>query len=257
MLARELISLHDSPREVPAFSKRYPGLSAEAGYEAARALHQHRLGRGWRPVGRKIGFTNRTLWPRYGVYEPMWGMVYDRTLIRADGNRARVSLEGLVNPRLEPEVCFGLRAAPDAKNLVDCIAWMAHSIEIVQCHHPDWKLAIADCTANNGLHGRLIVGDALPLPADAKVSLPALEVALYRDDQLIDRGVGANVLGSPLAALAHLVELLAKQPAAPPLAPGEIVTTGVITDAHPVGPGQHWSTRLSGIALAGLSIEFM
>jgi 2-oxo-3-hexenedioate decarboxylase len=256
MLARELISLHDSPREVPPFSERYPGLSAVAGYEAARVLHEHRLGRGWRPVGRKIGFTNRTLWSRYGVYEPMWGMVYDRTLIRAESNRARVSLEGLVNPRLEPEVCFGLRAAPDARNVLDCIAWIAHSIEIVQCHHPNWKLGIADCTANNGLHGRLVIGAALPLPPDAEVRLPALEVELYRDDELIDRGVGANVLGSPLAALAHLVDLLAKQPAAPPLAAGDMVTTGVITDAHPVAPGEQWSTRLSGIALPGLSVEF-
>jgi 2-oxo-3-hexenedioate decarboxylase len=256
MLARELISLHESPREVAPFSRRYPGLTAEAGYEAARTLHEHRLAQGWRPVGRKIGFTNRTLWPRYGVYEPMWGMVYDRTLIRAEGNRARVALDGLVNPRLEPEVCFCLRSTPDPEHLLDCIEWMAHSIEIVQCHHPDWKLSIADCTADNGLHGRLVVGAAQPLPAEARACLPALQVELYRDAAFVDRGIGANVLGSPLEALAHLVALLARQPAAPPLAPGEIVTTGVITDAHPVAAGERWSTRISGVALPGLAIEF-
>src|SRR3954463_8097840 len=133
MLARELISLHKSPREVPPFSERYAGLTAEQGYQAARALHEHRIAHGWRPVGRKIGFTNRTLWSRYGVYEPMWGMVYDRTLIRANDNGARVSLDAPVNPRIKPEICFGLRAAPQGERLVDCIEWMAHSIEIVQC----------------------------------------------------------------------------------------------------------------------------
>ena len=46
----------------------------------AAALHQRRLGAGWKPLGRKIGFTNRSIWPRYGVFEPIWGMVYDRTL---------------------------------------------------------------------------------------------------------------------------------------------------------------------------------
>jgi len=256
MLAHELISLHERPREVPPFSERYAGLTAEVGYQAARALHEHRRACGWRPVGRKIGFTNRTLWPRYGVHEPMWGTVYDRTLIRANDNRARVSLQDLVNPRIEPEICFGLRAAPSKERLVDCIEWMAHSIEIVQCPHPNWKVALADCTANNGLHGRLIIGAPMPLPADAAERLPALEVELYRAGELVDRGVGANVLGSPLAALAHLLELLARQPDAPALAAGEIVTTGVITDAHPVGPGARWSTRLTGIALPGLSVEF-
>lgn len=256
MLARELISLHQQPREVPPFSERYAGLTADEGYRAARALHDHRVARGWRPVGRKIGFTNRTLWPRYGVHEPMWGMVYDRTLTRANDNRVRVSLEGLVNPRIEPEICFGLRAEPGGKRLLDCIEWMAHSIEIVQCPHPNWKLGIADCAANNGLHGRLVLGAPSALPGDVEERLPALEVELYRTGRLIDRGVGANVLGSPLAALAHLVALLARRSDAPPLAAGEIVTTGVITDAHPVSAGERWSTRLTGLALPGLSVEF-
>jgi len=48
-------------------------MTPEQSYAAARALHEERLRQGWRALGRKIGFTNRTLWPRYDVYEPMWG----------------------------------------------------------------------------------------------------------------------------------------------------------------------------------------
>ena len=73
---------------------------------------------------------------------------------------------------------------------------------------------------------------------------------------MVDRGVGANVLGSPLASLGYLVDLLSRQPEAPPLAAGEIVTTGVLTDAHPVAPGQVWSTTLHGLPLRGLTVEF-
>ncbi len=32
--------------------------------------------RGERPIGRKIGFTNRNIWAEYGVYAPIWGDVY-------------------------------------------------------------------------------------------------------------------------------------------------------------------------------------
>ena len=70
-LGAELVALHDQPCEVLPFSARYPGLTADEGYAAARALHAHRLALGWRPVGRKIGFTNRTIWERYGVHEPI------------------------------------------------------------------------------------------------------------------------------------------------------------------------------------------
>src|SRR5712664_4578884 len=93
MLADELIEVHENPRQVVPFTERYPALTAAQGYEAALALHRHRLALGWRPVGRKIGFTNRTIWPRYGVYEPIWGTVYDRTVASSQGNHAEVVLD--------------------------------------------------------------------------------------------------------------------------------------------------------------------
>ncbi len=255
MLVDDLIAAHEQAREVPPFSERYPQLSAAAGYEAARALHAHRLARGWRPVGRKIGFTNRTLWRRYGVFEPMWGTVYDATLVDAPEGRARVPLAGLVNPRIEPEICFGLKDSPRAGDTLAAIAWVAHSVEIVQCHHAGWKVSIADCTASNGLHGRLVVGPRLPVMAEMAPRLPGVEAQLYRGGTLVDRGVGANVLGSPLLALEHLVELLARQ-GAEPLHAGELVSTGVLTDAHPVQGGETWRTHIEGLPLPGLTLEF-
>jgi 2-oxo-3-hexenedioate decarboxylase len=260
-LTRELVALHAAPREVPPFSSSHPGLTPEAGYAAARSLHAHRIAQGWIARGRKIGFTNRNLWPRYGVHEPIWGTVYDRTLVFAPEARAQVSLAGLVQPRIEPEICFGLRTTPRGRSpeaLLAAIAWVAHSIEIVQCHHPGWKVTVADCAADNGLHGRLVVGPQVAVEEIDRLveRLPAVEIELAHDGRVVDRGVGANVLGSPLLSLGYLVDLLARQPEAPPLAAGEIVTTGVLTDAHPVGPGERWSTSLQGLPLRGVAVEF-
>lgn len=261
MLGEELVQVHETSRIVPRFSERYPDLTPEAGYAAARTLHMHRLARGWKPLGRKIGFTNRTLWQRYGVYEPMWGMVYDRTLIHAQRDRASVSLEGLAQPRIEPEICFKLRSPPQTAapaELLACIEWMAHSVEIVQCHHPDWKVTIADCTTDNGLHGRLVVGTPVPVKEIPGLAdkLPLAEARLFKGERLVDRGVGANVLGSPLASLGFLVDLLKRQPDSPPLAAGEIITTGVLTDAHPVAAGETWHTEIAGLPLHGLTLVF-
>jgi 2-keto-4-pentenoate hydratase len=231
------------------------------GYAAARALHEERLRRGWRALGRKIGFTNRTIWPRYGVYEPMWGTVYDRTLLYAKDNACRVSLEGLPQPRIEPEICFRLKGTPRssrADELFSCLDWAAHSVEIVQCRQPGWKVTLADCAADNGLHGRLVIGTPVPLShlPELEARLPQAEARLFRGGVLVDRGTGENVLGSPLAALAHLVELLARQSGAPPLGAGEIVSTGTLTDAHPVAPGETWTTEIRGLPLHGLTVFF-
>lgn len=269
-LAKELIDLHEHPRQVPLFSARYPGLTPETGYAAARQLHAHRLAQGWRLAGRKNGFTNRGLWERYGVNGPMWGAVYDRTLIFAQDNRATVPLNGLVQPRIEPEICFKLKSAPpttpDALSsyrrnpaaLLEAIEWAAHAIEIVQCHHPAWKVTLADCTADNALHGRLIVGTPVEVQriSGLAAALPFLKVTLRRGSEVVDQGVGANVLDSPLLSLAFLVEILAGQGESPPLRAGEIVSTGTLTDAHPVQAGETWSTDLHGFALRGLTLDF-
>ena len=261
-LEKEIIDLHDQPRLVAPFSSRFPGLTAESGYAAARALHAHRLAQGWKLAGRKNGFTNRGIWARYGVNGPMWGAVYDRTLVFSQENKAVVPLAGLVQPRIEPEICFKLKAAPPRTRnpaaLLESIEWIAHSVEIVQCHHPEWKVTLADCTADNALHGRLIVGspvDVREFP-DLASKLPQVKVKLCKGQTLIEEGLGANVLDSPLPSLAFLVDILAQQPDSPPLAAGEIVSTGTLTDAHPVQAGETWSTELHGLAVRGLTLDF-
>ncbi len=142
--------------------------------------------------------------------------------------------------------------------MLEAIDWIAHSIEIVHCHHPAWKVTLADCAAANALHGRLIVGTPIPVSNFSGLAdlLPAAEVTLSKAGEVIDRGAGANVLGSPLAAFAYLVEVLGRQPSARPLETGELVSTGTLTDAHPVRAGETWTTAFRGLPLPGLTITF-
>jgi 2-keto-4-pentenoate hydratase len=72
-------------------------------------------------------------------------------------NEGVLSLKGLCEPRIEPEVVFGLREAPppdcSAAELVAAIDWVAHGYEIVHTHFPGWKFSAAQgwpmaaCTA--------------------------------------------------------------------------------------------------------------
>jgi 2-oxo-3-hexenedioate decarboxylase len=263
-LAEELVQLHDAPREVAPFSQRYPGLTSAAGYAAAQRLHEHRVARGWKPVGRKIGFTNRTIWPRYGVYQPMWAHLWTRTVHFARDGKATLPLQGFVQPRIEPEMVFKLKGpvplTDDPAAVLASVEWMAPGFEIVQSHFPDWKFSAADCAAAFGLHGALVVGAQVAITdanrAALAAALPAFEVTLSRGGAVIDRGVGSNVLDSPALALAHLARLLADQPQASKLAAGEIVTTGTITDAWPVAAGEVWSSDYGALGLDGLTLRF-
>jgi 2-oxo-3-hexenedioate decarboxylase len=103
-----------------------------------------------------------------------------------------------------------------------------------------------------------VVGDVVPLTAANRAAvaaaLPAFELTLACGGSVVDRGVGANVLGSPALALAHLARVLAGQPQFPALAAGELVTTGTVTDAWPVRPGETWTSDYGELGLPGLTL---
>ena len=262
-IAVRLIAAYDGAQTLAPITAEDPGFDVAAAYAVLQEIEARRVAQGWRPVGRKIGFTNRTIWPRYGVYRPMWAHVWAHTVHRALDGGATLALDGLVQPRIEPEVVFGLRGpvplADDPVAILDAVEWIAPGFEIVQSHFPDWKFAAADCTAAFGLHGALVVGDVVPLTAANRAAvaaaLPAFELTLACGGSVVDRGVGANVLGSPALALAHLARVLAGQPQFPPLAAGELVTTGTVTDAWPVRPGQTWTSDYGELGLPGLTLR--
>jgi 2-oxo-3-hexenedioate decarboxylase len=240
------------------------GVDLGQAYERALTVRQLRIRRGEQPRGYKIGFTNRTIWERYGVYAPIWGAVWNTTLSFCEGE-GQLSLAGTCQPRIEPECVFGLKATPPARATLDdllaCIAWIAPGFEIVQSHMKDWKFSAADTVADSGLHARLLVGRRIPLdalPGDAAAfdaQLAAARITLSRGGQRVDEGVGANVLDGPLHALAHFLAALRDCPGATDLQPGDVVTTGTWTDAWPVQRGEQWRADF-GAPLAPLSVRF-
>jgi 2-oxo-3-hexenedioate decarboxylase len=144
--------------------------------------------------------------------------------------------------------------------LIGCIDWIAHGFEIVQSIFPNWSFQAADTVAGYGLHGRLFVGPRHPAASRREEwtrELSHFEIDLFRNGTHIDHGTAANVLDGPLFALRHLAETLAKDPESPPLAAGEIVTTGTLTRAFPVAASEEWSTKLSGIPLEDARIRFV
>jgi 2-oxo-3-hexenedioate decarboxylase len=260
--AKELIEILGTARSIPAFTARDPAFDVARAYEVAARVHAARVARSERPVGRKIGFTNRNLWDEYGVREPVWGFVYDTRLFRAQDGRASVEIDGFAEPRIEPEIVLHFKSAPpetrDEAAILDCIDWIAHGFEIVQSPFPGWKFKVPDTVAANGLHGALIIGDPVPVASipECVKRLREFRITLKRGEAVMTEGGGANVLDSPLLAFAHLAGALKRLPGFPPVAAGEVVTTGTLTAALAIREGETWSTSLSGIDLPGLTITF-
>lgn len=264
LVAQEVLAALSSGQQIMPFSTRIEGFDVPSAYAVAAELRRLRCARGEIHVGRKIGFSNRTIWAEYGVFAPISGDMYASTVHDVVTGPASFPLAGLSEPRIEPEIAFGLGSAPqagmDEAALIACIAWVSHGYEIVHSIFPGWRFAAADVVAAGGVHGVMLLGPRRriepALAADWLQRLAQFEIELLRDGIPVDRGHARNVLDGPLCALRHLVDLLEMDPHNPPLAAGEIVTTGTVTRAFPIAAGERWSTRVEGLPLPILDVTF-
>jgi 2-keto-4-pentenoate hydratase len=261
-VAGDVVASLASHRQIPTFSSRPGGLALADAFRVAPLLRAAFEARGEKITGRKIGFTNRKMWKVYGVEAPNWGYTTDHTTHELAHTHVQ-RVKDFVEPRIEPEIMFGLKAAPEPgmseAALLDCIEWVSLGYEIVQSIFSDWKFAAPDTVAANGLHGALLVGTRHTIAsrkAEWQHELATFKVELYCDGELRQRGGGALVLDSPLLALRHLVELLANDSHNPPLRAGETISTGTLTLAMPVSAGESWTTKVSGIPLEEITIRF-
>lgn len=259
-IAAEVLAATREGRQVAPFSARVAGFDLARGYRVAALIRAAREAAGERRVGRKLGFTNRGLWPLYGVAGPIVGDLWDGTV----GEGAEVPLEGLTEPRIEPEIAFGIGRSPgpgmDDAALMACMDWVAHGVEIVRSPFPGWRFAAADCVAGLALHGLYRIGPRQAVTAatagDWAARLGAATARLRRNGAVVAEGGAGAIAGGPLGALRHLLAHLGEDTGAGPLRPGEIVTTGTLTDALPVAPGEVWETEIGGAPLPGLRLVF-
>jgi len=127
-VAKEVITSLSNHCQIPTFSSRPGGLGLAQAYRVTPLLRAAFEARGERITGRKIGFTNRQMWKAFGVETPIWGYTTSRTTHEL-ADMPVMALNDFSEPRIEPEIMFGLRAAPAVtmsdSALVDCLEWIA------------------------------------------------------------------------------------------------------------------------------------
>ena len=262
-IAKDMKVAQDQNRQIAPFTSWIKDFGNTEAYAVANMIHKMRMNEGAKRIGRKIGFTNSEMWSVYGVHEPIWAYIYDTTVVRLNSQNTKCHIGRFSEPKIEPEVVLHFCSTPsfDAEpaEILDCIDWIAHGIEIVQSHFPGWKFQTADTIADSGLHAMLIIGEPQKvsyLGPRVLSDLESFNITLSCDGDLRELGSGSNVLGSPIRAVAHLLQIIAKHPESSSLQPGELVTTGTLTTALSINAGQNWTTYLSGINIPGISIQF-
>jgi 2-keto-4-pentenoate hydratase len=264
-LAQELMSAYAHNQIITAPpSARDPDFNLVSAYEVETQLAQLRRADGRMTVGRKVGYANKALWRVLKLETLVWAHMYDDTVRFAPANKASLSVGQMCSPKIEPEIVFKLKhplrgGITEPATVLEAVEWLALGFEIIDCVFAGWKYKPSDFVAAFGLHAALIVGQPRTIGAE---QIPALadqlsrfKIHLSRDRQIVDEGSGRNSLRSPALCLGELATAIDRQSGAEPLEVGELISSGTLTDSHPITANQTWAAVLEGIELPNLVLH--
>ena len=256
-IASEVSSSISLAKQIEPFSKRGLVLSLQEAYDVAGIVRQ-KLGQ-TEIIGRKIGFTNRSIWNVYNVDQPIWGPITTNSISFFESNFLKIDLSQFCEPRIEPEIVVCLKQTPkDGSEKTEIyLDWIAPGFEIVDSIYPNWKFSLTDAIASGGLHGCLAVGKKFKVNHRTERDLINVGVSLYRGGKMEEAGTGANVLDGPVSAIRYLHSGLSKIKNQDFLSTGDIITTGTMTDAKPILSKENWSAKFDGVLKSELNLEFL
>lgn len=233
------------------------GVDLDGAYQIENEIARLHQASGHAAVGRKVGYANKAAWRILKLETLVWAHMFDDTVQLAPDGVAEWSMAALRSPRIEPEVVMKLRDPLSGEGL-QRVEWLALGFEIIDCPYPDWKFQPVDFVAAWGLHAALIVGaphEVLPEDQEALAQqLADFKVGLSRNGSLAQEGAGRNSLRSPALCLEELGRAASAR--GNPLRPGELISTGTLTEPQPIQVGDEWNVEAHGLPVAPLRARF-
>lgn len=213
---------------------------------------EKRLETGERLAGYKIGFTNIPVREQMGWPDSMYGHIMDSMIIQTG---ATVSMETLIAPKIECEICFKMERDLNGKGVAinDVLVAtdsVSASFEICDSRISGWRCLFPDIIADNGFAGRIVLsGTWHPV---GEIDLPEETVVLKQNREKVAAGNGALAMGHPAKAVCWLVEKLADRGKG--LKAGQVVMTGTLTPILPVEKNGLYEASFS--SMGNIQVQF-
>jgi 2-oxo-3-hexenedioate decarboxylase len=256
-ISSQILAAYDTARLWTPDVQETIGIDVARAHAIAQDVADQRQQRGERLVGYKIGFTTEAAMASFGLSLPMWGRVWNTTVMTVAGKEGpSISLRNYVQPKLEPELVVRFHRMPDLdsteEEIYRCISAIGVGVEIVQSHCVGWAISGPIAIADGGLHAGLVIGEMIPIQPFAANAvalndvLKSASVQLYCDGVPRDAGAGRNVLGSPLTALRYFFSDPTVRGSSEAFSSNSLlITTGSWTAPIPVHPDESWVAQFS------------
>jgi len=234
-LSRELIKAKAGEPITIIPTKKFPELSISEAYAVQFKTMATRINRSEIVVGWKVAGTNKAVQEKFGVYEPIYGHIYDSMVI-PEGDAVPISR--LVHPVVEGEICFILKddlkgpGVTTAKVLL-ATAGVMPAIEIGDLRYEELMQKALDYICINSGASMVVLGSKLTPISD--IDLRLIGMVFEKNGEVIASGAGAAVLGNPAEPVAKLANKLAEFGLH--LSAGQFIITGSVTMGVPPEAG--------------------
>lgn len=242
-LSRHLSQAEVQRRGVAPLTELEPNLAIEDAYQVQLLTIHNKVDSGQHIVGKKIGLTSLAMQKLLGVDEPDYGHLLDQMVVE---NGDAISADRVLQPKVEAEIAFILKkdlAGPrvTALDVLQATDYVLPALEIVDSRIADWKIRLQDTIADNASSGLYVLGGKT-LTVD-QLDLAQIGVALYKNGEIMNTGVGAAALGHPANCVAWLANKMYEYGIT--LKAGEVILSGALSAAVNAEPGDHFQARFA------------
>jgi 2-oxopent-4-enoate/cis-2-oxohex-4-enoate hydratase len=244
-LGDELYRALVSREAIEPLTNRHPDITIEDAYRIQQRMISHRLDKGERVVGKKIGVTSKAVMSMLGVGQPDFGIMLDG-MAYPEGQA--VDSKSLIQPKAEGEIAFVMKRdvmgpGVTAAEILAATEGIMVCFEIVDSRIRDWKIKIQDTVADNASCGGFVLGSSL---VDVRrADLVTCGMVLEKNGEVVVTGAGAATMNSPVNAMVWLANTLGRLGI--PLKAGEIVLSGALGAMVPVSAGDQLRVSIGGV----------
>lgn len=201
-------------------------------YDIQEQSIHHRLTRGEKLLGYKLGFTSKAKMEQMGVHEIIWGRLTDKMQYFHEGKLDR---SHFIHPRIEPEIAFlvskDIDQALTMENYMDYLGGVTGALEIIDSRYENFKFSLEDVIADNCSSSGFVLGEWM----DPSQTVQNLGIKLEINGAISQEGNSAAILGNPLESFIEMTRLAQKYQAQ--IKKGHVILAGAATSAVYINSG--------------------
>ncbi|MBV7503677.1 fumarylacetoacetate hydrolase family protein [Bacillus sp. sid0103] len=251
--AAALMEAENEKKPIAPLTSSIEEISVDEAYQIQLLQIQNKVDNGAVIVGKKIGLTSKVMQEMFNVNEPDYGHILN-DMVYHDGDT--ISLDRFIQPKIEFEIAFVLKKelkgpGVTLNDVIEATDYIVPALEIIDSRIRDWQINFEDTVVDNGSSAGAIIGKKTAKIDELDLAIIGMNV--YKNNEFLDSGVGAAVMGHPAQAVAWLANALGNYGIS--LNAGEVILSGALSKAIVIEDGDSFTAEFEQLGAVSATFK--